>query len=166
MSPSSPSPSPERAAPCAAGPCLARRAFLADAVQGAAAAVLLAACGGGDGPVDPSAARPEERTIDVTLALASTPALASVGGIVRTGSGLRTVAVVRTAADRFRAFSMLCPHAGSLVEVEDRAFVCRNHGSRFAADGGLVRGPATTGLVELTATFDAAAQAVRVTGRV
>lgn len=141
-----------------------RRTFLGDAAQAAAAALLLAACGGGgDGP---TGGTPASREVDVTLALASTPALASVGGIARTGTGLTSVAVVRTGTSTFRAFSLICPHAGTIVNVQGDGFVCPNHNSAFAATGAVTRGPATTGLQELAVSFDAGANTVRVTGRV
>lgn len=144
-----------------------RRHALKTGMSLAVMAVLVSACGGGGdggGPTGPSTG--EAREIDVTLQLAATPALGTVGGIARVGTGLRSVAVVRSAADRYRAFSLICPHAGTIVGIEGGAFRCANHGSRFAADGALVQGPATVGLQELTVAFDSAAGTVRVTGRV
>jgi Rieske Fe-S protein len=47
-----------------------------------------------------------------------------------------------------RRFSAVCPHLGGVVtwnEVE-RSFDCPLHGSRFAADGSVLEGPATHGL--------------------
>lgn len=151
----------------AAGP-VDRRTFLGDAVQAAAAALLLAACGGGgEGGTGPTGGTPpQNRDVDVTLALGTTPALATVGGIARAGTGIGSVAVVRTGATSFRAFSLICPHAGTIVNVEGSGFVCPNHNSAFAATGAVTRGPATTGLQELAAAFDAQANTVRVTGRV
>lgn len=142
-----------------------RRTFLGDAIQAAAYLTLLAGCGGGGGD-GPTAGAPPSRDVDLTIALATTPALATVGGIARAGSGIGAVAVVRTASQAFRAFSLICPHAGTIVNVEGRGFVCPNHNSAFDASGAVTRGPATTGLQELTATFDAQANSVRVTGRV
>jgi Rieske Fe-S protein len=153
-------------------PAVDRRTFLGDAVQAAAAALLLAACGGGggDGPTGGGgpggAPAPQNRDVDVSFPLASTPALGTVGGIARAGSGITSVAVVRTGSATFRAFSLICPHAGTIVNVEGAGFVCPNHNSAFTATGAVTRGPATAGLQELTATFDAAANVVRVTGRV
>jgi Rieske Fe-S protein len=145
-----------------------RRHALKTGLSLAVTAVLVSACGGGggdaDAPTGPGTG--DARAIDVTLQLAATPALGTVGGIARVGTGLRSVAVVRSAADRYRAFSLICPHAGTIVGIEGGAFRCANHGSRFAADGALVQGPATVGLQELTVAFDAAAGTVRVTGRV
>jgi Rieske Fe-S protein len=145
-----------------------RRAFLGDAARLAALAVLVAACGGGDdGPTGNDNTPPANpNQIDVTLTLAANPALGAVGGIARTGTGNRSVAVVREATDRFRAFSLICPHAGTIVNIEGSGFVCPNHNSAFAASGAVTRGPATRGLSELTAAFDAAAGSVRVTGTV
>lgn len=57
--------------------------------------------------------------------------------------------VVVTHADTgtFAAFSTLCPHQGCQVaEVEGATVVCPCHGSTFGLDGGVVKGPAQTGL--------------------
>ena len=147
-----------------------RRAALRAGIELAVTAVLVAACSGGGGEAEPVAPSvppaAESREVDVTLTLAAEPALGAVGGIVVVGTGLRRVAVVRSGASSFRAFSLVCPHAGGPVGVEDGAFRCPVHGSRFGTDGGLVRGPATVGLQEFAVAVDAGAGTVRVTGRV
>lgn len=47
-----------------------------------------------------------------------------------------------------RVLSAICPHMGCLVhwDPQTNQFDCPCHGSRFAADGSLVRGPALRGL--------------------
>jgi Rieske Fe-S protein len=47
-----------------------------------------------------------------------------------------------------RVLSAICPHMGCLVhfDAEKKQFQCPCHGSVFAADGSLVRGPAERGL--------------------
>jgi len=50
-----------------------------------------------------------------------------------------------------RTVSAICPHLGGVVRWNDadRAWECPLHGSRFAADGRLLEGPATRGLSEM-----------------
>lgn len=47
-----------------------------------------------------------------------------------------------------RVLSPVCPHLGCLVHYNssDKQFLCPCHGSIFAADGSLVKGPALRGL--------------------
>ncbi|BAH38507.1 MAG TPA: Rieske (2Fe-2S) protein [Gemmatimonas aurantiaca] len=87
------------------------------------------------------------RTITVTLTvnppglqvtIAAWPALANVGGVAgsvgNVGGG--PVAIVRTSANSFSAFSMVCPHAGTTILVVNGAsFRCPNHGALFDRDG-------------------------------
>jgi glycine/D-amino acid oxidase-like deaminating enzyme len=49
---------------------------------------------------------------------------------------------------RRHTVSPVCPHLGGIVRWNeaDQAWECPLHGSRFAADGALLEGPATTGL--------------------
>jgi cytochrome b6-f complex iron-sulfur subunit len=150
-----------------------RRAFLADLVRVGALATVVAACGGGGGePTNPlpEPAPGEPPNLDVTVSLASVPALASVGGVALQGTGRRTFALIRTAQDQFRAFSMVCPHQGSIVgAIRDGGggftrFECPNHGATFNTTGANTGGQRTGGLRPFTAAFNAAAGTVRVTG--
>lgn len=53
----------------------------------------------------------------------------------------------------FRAISSVCPHLGCIAErKQDGRFDCPCHGSKFAADGRILGGPAPKGLtwVQLT----------------
>jgi Rieske Fe-S protein len=45
-----------------------------------------------------------------------------------------------------RAISLVCTHLGCLVQAQGDGFACPCHGSLYAADGALVRGPATQAL--------------------
>jgi len=47
------------------------------------------------------------------------------------------------------AISLVCTHLGCLVQAEGNGFTCPCHGSMYAADGAVVRGPATQALPEL-----------------
>jgi cytochrome b6-f complex iron-sulfur subunit len=48
-----------------------------------------------------------------------------------------------------RALSLVCTHLGCLVEANDTGFACPCHGSLYAADGAVVRGPASQPLTWL-----------------
>lgn len=150
-----------------------RRAFLADLLRAGALATVVAACGGGGGePTNPlpEPAPGEPPNLDVTVNLSTVPALATVGGVALQGTGRRTFALVRTATDQFRAFSMICPHQGSIVGVVRDGgggftrFECPNHGATFNTTGANTGGQRTGGLRPFTAAFNAAAGTVRVTG--
>jgi glycine/D-amino acid oxidase-like deaminating enzyme/nitrite reductase/ring-hydroxylating ferredoxin subunit len=60
----------------------------------------------------------------------------------------RQIAVHRDEDGKLHAVSARCTHLGCLVgwNRADRTWECPCHGSRFAADGTLVQGPATNGL--------------------
>lgn len=87
------------------------------------------------------------RTLTVTLTvnppglqvtIAAWPALANVGGVVGSVGNINggPVAVVRTSANSFSAFSMVCPHAGTTILVVNNAsFRCPNHGALFDREG-------------------------------
>ncbi len=68
------------------------------------------------------------------------------GAVVRIGAA--QYAVQRDEAGDLHALSARCPHLGCIVgwNAADRAWECPCHGSRFAADGTLVQGPATSDL--------------------
>lgn len=68
------------------------------------------------------------------------------GAILQTEEG--KLAVYRDAAGSFHAFSPYCPHMQCLLGWNnlERTWDCACHGSRFAADGGLLHGPAVSDL--------------------
>jgi cytochrome b6-f complex iron-sulfur subunit len=45
-----------------------------------------------------------------------------------------------------RAISLVCTHLGCVVQEDGNGFTCPCHGSMYAADGTLIRGPATQSL--------------------
>ena len=68
------------------------------------------------------------------------------GAIVR--RGLHMVAACRDAAGTLTELSAVCPHLGCIVEwnTSEKTWDCPCHGSRYAADGHVVNGPAKSGL--------------------
>ncbi|MBI5160393.1 MAG: FAD-dependent oxidoreductase [Micrococcales bacterium] len=67
--------------------------------------------------------------------------------------GLRPAAV-STIGGETRALCAVCPHLGAVVSWNDleHSWDCPAHGSRFAADGAPIEGPARTGLAPLRRT--------------
>lgn len=59
----------------------------------------------------------------------------------------QAVVVTQAEAGNFAAYSTNCPHQGCAVgSVEGANIVCPCHGSIFALDGSVTKGPAQTGL--------------------
>lgn len=76
----------------------------------------------------------------------ATEILPGAGAVIR--RGLKKVAVHRDREGVLQEFSAACPHLGCIVQWNDgeRTWDCPCHGSRFAADGHVINGPANTGL--------------------
>ncbi len=77
------------------------------------------------------------------------------GAIARIGR--KQIAAYRDDAGKLHVLSARCTHLGCIISwnAADRAWECPCHGSRFAADGALVQGPATADLAdESTALAD------------
>lgn len=125
-----------------------RRAFLGNA-GAIVAALTAAACG--DGQIG-NAATGLGSGGTVTVDPSAYAALASVGGIARISGTSRPIAVVRSTSTTYRAFSLICPHQGSTVNISNGAFLCPNHLARFDANGRWIGGQATGNLTELTVT--------------
>jgi thiosulfate dehydrogenase (quinone) large subunit len=131
-----------RAETCAS--CISRRTFLADAATISALTALFAACG--ESPVEPPTGKVEVKVGDF-------PGLATTNQLVLVDSRR---AAKRTGAATFVAFSRLCTHEGTPVEVSGSGFLCPNHGSRFDNNGGVTAGPATQALPTIATSYDAA----------
>jgi Rieske Fe-S protein len=88
----------------------------------------------------------------VQLTLAKIPSLAKVNGVANLGNvkGIPT-AVVRTASTTYAALDLRCPHQGVTVQQDGMNWDCPAHGSMFALNGTLERGPARTGLAKVPA---------------
>jgi Rieske Fe-S protein len=124
-----------------------RRAFLtgACAIVGlSVGAVLLA----DDASAAPDIKRLPDGRVQVTVSKVS--ALAKPGGLVALGNvkGIPT-AITRTQAGSYTALDLRCPHAGITVRQGGGDLLCPAHGSQFALDGALERGPATKGLARV-----------------
>lgn len=134
-----------------------RRDFVATGTL-AAVGAFLAACGGDDGNTPTGLA-----DAGITVTLANFPALAAVGGIARVTTTGTPVAVVRTGADSYRAFSMVCPHQGTTINIGASGFQCPNHGARFNATGTWIGGQSTSNLREFRVTSNASAGTITIT---
>jgi Rieske Fe-S protein len=59
-------------------------------------------------------------------------------------------AVIYNREGELLAYSLVCTHLGCTVETDgDQAFACACHGSRYAADGRVLAGPAQKSLQKL-----------------
>ena len=54
----------------------------------------------------------------------------------------QTPAIVLHTASGFIAYSLVCPHLGCTIQPVNDGFGCPCHGSQFAEDGALRKGPA------------------------
>jgi Rieske Fe-S protein len=123
--------------------CISRRAFFADSAALAAVAALFAACG--DNGITPPTGKIDVKVSDF-------PGLATTQTLVLIDP-LR--AAKRTGETTFIAWSRLCTHEGTPVDLSGNGFFCPNHGSRFDADGDVTTGPATQPLGQLPTSYDA-----------
>lgn len=149
---------------CAACSCgrlsmeTSRRTFIA---QGAAALAMmaLAACGMSNDATAP------ETLPSTTVTLADSPELNDVGGVLVTRINGSPVAVVHETASSFSAFSLICPHQGSIVQWEGASgFLCPGHGARFNLAGQNIGGQPTSSLRSYPVTYDASAGTVTIGG--
>jgi len=78
-------------------------------------------------------------TVDTTKA----PGLKKVGGAVVLGNvkGVPT-ALVRTGTNAYKALNLKCTHEGVSVKAQGTGWSCPAHGSAFAGDGKVTKGPA------------------------
>jgi cytochrome b6-f complex iron-sulfur subunit len=132
------------------------------------AAATVAACGTSpqtqptepDAGTDPDGAATCAGCLD--LADPANAALTHIGGsrVVRVNNA--SVLVARTSDTSFIALSAICTHAGCTVRFASTQIACPCHGSLFALDGSVTRGPATRPLARHAATYDPATNIVTV----
>ncbi|GAA2636320.1 Rieske (2Fe-2S) protein [Streptomyces vastus] len=130
-------------------PAVCRRTILA-ALGSAGAAAALTACGGsGDSSSGSSGASESSSSAGSGggEALAKTSEIPEGGGKVFAD---QKVVVTQPTAGEFKAFSTTCPHQKQQVNAVDNGLItCPAHGSQFSVtDGGVKKGPATSGLTE------------------
>jgi Rieske Fe-S protein len=136
--------------------CLSRREFVERSGLAAIVAFLAACSAGAGGGSTPTSTGP------LTLTLADYPALASSGGIIRVNVDGRPVAVVHESDGSYAAFSMVCPHQGTTINISGSGFVCPNHGARFNAQGTWTGGERTSNLRSVALAYNANAGTVTV----
>ena len=108
------------------------------------------ALGGSDVPAAANAVVKKLPNGKLSVALKDLPALSAIGGAMRIGSikGV-PVGIARVGTNKYTAFNLRCPHQGVTVTKTDNGWMCKAHNSEFEPDGGLVLGPATTGLAKV-----------------
>ena len=140
--------------------CIDRRRFLAHGSLAGVAALLATACGNGvfgGGATAPG-------SVNTSVTVSDYAALAKVGGIAKLNGVSTPVAVIRVSATTFRAFSMVCPHVGTIIGIDGAGFLCPNHLAQFDASGKNTGGQQTSSLTELTVTANAAATVLTIVG--
>lgn len=137
---------------------IARREFVSGAAA-ALAAMALAACGGtADFVTSPG-------TVATTsVKLSDLPALANVNGVATTSVGRTPIAIVRNGTSSFAAFSRICPHQGTTINVLGNEFQCPRHGATFNLSGQWVGGQRTSNLVSYPVAYDSATATLTIGG--
>jgi Rieske Fe-S protein len=150
------------ACPCVAtdggGPrAIARREFVVGAAA-ALAAMALAACSTSDLLTSPG-------TVAATsIKISDFPALANVGGVATTSVSGVPLAIVRTGASSFAAFSRICPHQGTTINVLTSGFQCPRHGATFNSSGQWIGGQPTSNLVSYPVAYDSTTATLTIGG--
>ncbi|MEO5928861.1 MAG: Rieske 2Fe-2S domain-containing protein [Candidatus Kapaibacterium sp.] len=92
-----------------------------------------------------------------TLTLDQYPVLKDVGGSVKLVVAGKEIRVTRASTTKITALSPICSHQGCTIgdfNASLMRFECPCHGSRYDADGKVLRGPAPLPLKSYTLTFD------------
>ena len=98
------------------------------------------------------------------LAFAEHPALASAGGaaMVRIDGKGKPLLIRNDGDQGITALSLKCTHLGCTVRVDEGgALGCPCHGSRYASDGAVTKGPAKQALTRYPAAIEGEAIAVK-----
>ena len=149
--------------------CANRRQFLTRSIAGGLAIALGSATlsqiaraddekdGDKDGDKDdvaaptaaPNAApAPDAKNYELVVKPSEHPELAKVGGFVMLDTKVGKITVARVSETEFAAVGAVCTHKGGPVEynADNKQFFCPWHGSKFALDGAVVKGPAKVAL--------------------
>jgi len=135
-----------------------RREFLTVSAASALTVLLTNACGGSGGD-----AAVLTGPVSFSVQVSSYPGLANVGGIARVDNGGTPIAAVRTGADTFAAFSLICPHRGCTVGINGSSFRCPCHGATFASTGVWTGGQQTSGLAAFSTSYDSTTDTLTIT---
>ena len=85
-----------------------------------------------------------------------------VGGVTTTTVDRVPIAVVRTGQETLAAFSRICPHQGSTINVTTTGFLCPNHDATFDTTGQWVGGQRTSNLQSYPVAYDASAGTITI----
>ena len=92
----------------------------------------------------------------VVVTVSKVPGLSKVGGRVLLGTVKGApVAVVRTGTSTYQALDLSCTHMGVTVRESADGWTCPAHGSQFAEDGEVTRGPAMANLALVRSRLNA-----------
>lgn len=117
-----------------------------------AGAVVLAACTTGGGSTGSSGSGGSSGGSGPTIAAGITIGKLSeipVGGTASATVDKNPVLLAQPTAGKVVCFSAICTHQGCTVAPAARDFECPCHGSTFATDGSVIRGPATLPLAPI-----------------
>lgn len=106
---------------------------------------LLAACGDSGTTAaapQPAAPAPSGAAPGVRFSLGPLSDVPVGGAISVSVPGEGTVLVAQPTEGEVVAFSAVCPHEGCSAAPDTGGFTCPCHGSQFALDGSVTRGPA------------------------
>jgi Rieske Fe-S protein len=122
-------------------PCIGRRAFVSSVAAVSVGSMLTGCASLAAIPVTPEDGR-------VLLRFLHHPTLLEPGGSLRIRPEGASSPVYVLALDDggFAALSPICTHQGCTVDIAGRHLVCPCHGSTYARDGTVVRGPAPESL--------------------
>lgn len=121
-----------------------RRQFLGAASMLSLGA-LMAACG--DGVFDGPEAFLDLIAEPIRVVPSNYPELSLIGGrAIITPVGRSPMVVEKTGLQTYRAFSLTCPHKGTIIAPTAGGYECPNHGARFAKDGQWIGGQDTVDL--------------------
>jgi cytochrome b6-f complex iron-sulfur subunit len=137
------------------GGCSRRELLQGLGVAAVGALVVGAGCGqqGSSLPTATTSSCGAGECIDLTSA--ANKQLTSAGGAMLVDMAGDTIMVVRMSDTEAVAVSAICTHAGCSMDYSagQKLLDCPCHGSQFATDGSVLRGPATRPLRVYTATL-------------